>query len=265
MLDHNHQQQEQFTTTGTYLKSKAEVGASTGQQQVQRHFHKQLSNKLQLTNCPSLTTFKVMEILEHQKQHLSSNDSLNANHQNQQTFYSKNEPTCGDIYHDQDLDDRLAVPQTYPNNTLIVDLNKCHRNITSFWTNPQSAGARTATAALNNFRNCWPLLSGRHRFDNSNNDEEVESVTSSRTNPEINTTARALSPVQQDCKQNTHVEINDDSAKIKGKRRRYKFYMPESLLKTNIKVRFARFKGFHTIQTECKLIKPHPVHSKLSS
>lgn len=38
---------------------------------------------------------------------------------------------------DNTYEDRIA-PSIYPNNTLIVDLNKCHNNITRFWSHPRS-------------------------------------------------------------------------------------------------------------------------------
>ena len=65
----------------------------------------------------------------------------------------------------------ISVPKFYPNNTQLEDLNKCHRNLTSFF--PRLSKATDFT--LKFFSSCWsPLLQqdwkraskSEHKFDN---------------------------------------------------------------------------------------------------
>lgn len=97
------------------------------------------------------------------------------------------------------IQDRLEAPKTYPNNTLIVDLNKCHNNVASLW--PQPTTATRSAIKLSHLASFWSLLLGRKRASN-----EYE-----RNN------------LQRPSKT--------------AKKSRYKFPMPDPIAKTNVKVR----------------------------
>lgn len=97
------------------------------------------------------------------------------------------------------IQDRLEAPKTYPNNTLIVDLNKCHNNVTNLW--PQTTTATRSAIKLSHLTSFWSLLFGQKAASNE-------------------------------------YERNDLQRPSKtAKKSRYKFPMPDPIAKTNVKVR----------------------------
>lgn len=77
-----------------------------------------------------------------------------------QTFETDDRGALGmDAFCNQSLEDRLGIAQLhkggYPNNTLIVDLSKCHRNITSPWPNQPSGPCRSSRSWLSP-SHWWP-------------------------------------------------------------------------------------------------------------
>lgn len=102
--------------------------------------------------------------------------------------------------------DSLSKPKTYPNNTLIVDLNKCHQNIAWFGPKTKTSQAVLKTSPLNNdSKSFWPtFISSKNNNNNS---------TDGNSNND-----------------------NNNASQQKIKKSNYKFQMPDSLLNANPRV-----------------------------
>lgn len=99
------------------------------------------------------------------------------------------------------IQDRLEAPKTYPNNTLIVDLNKCHYNVANCWWPQTTTTAKKSAIKSSNLASFWSLLLGRKQGDLSDYER---------------------SDLQRPSKT--------------AKKSRYKFPMPDTIARTNVKV-----------------------------